>query len=36
MRGVKHLNAALHTVMHHILYKMMNVMERGERDVAVP
>jgi hypothetical protein len=36
MKGVKHINAALHTLMHHILNKMMNVMEREERDVTFP
>jgi hypothetical protein len=35
MKGVKHINAALHTLMHHILNKLMNVMERGERDVTI-
>ena len=34
MKGVKHINAALHTLMHHILNKMMYVMERGEKDVT--
>jgi hypothetical protein len=36
MRGVKHINAALHTVMHHNFNKMIYVLERGGKDVAVP
>jgi hypothetical protein len=35
MRGVKHINAALHTLMHHVLNKMTYVMESGERDVRI-
>jgi len=34
MKGVKHINDALHTLMHHNLNKMIYVMERGERNVT--
>jgi hypothetical protein len=35
MRGVRLTNAALHTLMHHVLNKMIYVTEWEERDVRI-